>query len=150
MYLTRRVLNRTLAAAWRQKGSLVLGGAVAAALVGYVAVMPPTPPPATAASPAAPDCADAVMAAVVGQGSTAVQQQAFQCMDPDMQQRVFDQGLAAQYRSIASTAVSNVSRVATHSADDGAELVYYAANAGSQSVGFVVHLDAHGKATMIS
>ena len=150
MNLTRRVLNRTLAAAWRQKGSLLLCIGIGAAMLCYVAALPPTVPGVTPAAAAAPDCADAVMAAVVGQGAAAAQQHAFECMDPDLQQRVFAQGLAAQYRSIAATAVSDVSRVATHTADDGAELVYYSASAGSQSVGFVVHLGADGKATTIS
>ncbi len=150
--LTRRVVNRSLLALWRQRGSLVLCGGAAVALIGYAAATAPhaSGSAAPSASAATQDCADAVMAAVVGHGAPTVQQQAFQCMDPALQQQVFDQGLAGQYRALASAAVSNVSRVATHTDDDGAELVYYAANAGNQSVGFVVHLGADGKATMIS
>jgi hypothetical protein len=104
--------------------------------------------PSTAA--AAPDCADAVMAAVVGRGSPAVQQQAFQCMDPALQEKVFQQGFESQYRTLVSAAVDEVSRVGNHNNEAGAELVYYAVDAGEKSVGFVIQLSPDGKVTTIS
>jgi hypothetical protein len=147
----RRVLDRTMHGIWRQKGTLLLCSGVVAAIVGYMAFAAPTRPSLSANSAAAtPDCADAVMAAVVGRSAPAVQQQAYQCMAPDLQQNVFQDGLGAHYRTIASTTVSKVSRVGTHDADSGDKLVYYAVDAGDQSVGFVVHLSADGKVTAIS
>jgi hypothetical protein len=150
----RRVLNRALVGIWHQKRSLVFGGGVVAALVGYLTFGAPTlannASTASAAAAATPDCADAVMAAMVGHGTPTVQQQAYQCMDPALQQQVFQQGFASQYRTLASAAVNKVSRVGTHDSEAGAELVYYAVDAGEQSVGFVVHLSPDGKVTMIS
>jgi hypothetical protein len=147
----RRVLYRALAGIGRNTRSIVLGGGVVAALIGYVAFAAPSASSTIAPTAAAtPDCADAVMAAVVGRGSSTVQHQAYQCMDPDMQQRVFQEGFATQYRTIAATAVNKVSRVGTHSTEAGDELVYYAVDAGEQSVGFVVHLTPDGKVTTIN
>ena len=71
-------------------------------------------------------------------------------MGPELQQHVFQEGLGSQYRTIASAAVSKVSRVGTHEADSGTTLIYYAVDAGDQSLGFVVHLGADGKVTEIS
>jgi hypothetical protein len=90
------------------------------------------------------------MVAVVGRGAAPPQQQAYQCMDPELQQRVFQEGLGNQYRTLASTAVSKVSRVGTHDGESGTKLVYYAVDAGEQSVGFVVQLSSDGKVTAIS
>jgi hypothetical protein len=147
----RRVIHRALIGIGRNTRSLLLAGGVVAAMTGYVAFGAPHASSTTAQSaPATPDCADAVMAAVVGRGSSSVQHQAYQCMDPDMQQRVFQQGFATQYRTIAATAVNTVSRVGTHNTEAGDELVYYAVDAGEQSVGFVVHLSPDGKVTTIN
>ena len=71
-------------------------------------------------------------------------------MDPALQQKVFQQGFESQYRTLASAAADKVSRVATHDGEAGAELVYYAVDAGDQSVPFVVHLSPDGKVTNIS
>jgi hypothetical protein len=148
----RRVLNRALIGIWGQKRSLLLAGGVIAAMVGYLSLVAPSASISSAQSaPATPDCADAVMAAMVGRGTPAVQHQAYECMDPELQQRVFQQGFASQFRTIAETAVSKVSRVGTHDTEAGAEqLVYYAVDAGDRSVGFVVHLGQDGKVTTIS
>jgi hypothetical protein len=147
----RRVLYRALLGIGRNTRSLLLATGVVAALIGYVAFAAPSTSTTSAQSaPPAPDCADAVMAAVVGRGASAVQHQAYQCMDADMQQRVFQEGFATQYRTIAGTAVSKVSRVGTHNTEAGDELVYYAVDAGEQSVGFVVHLSPDGKVTTIN
>jgi len=149
-----RVVNRALVGISRQKRSLVLGGGVIAAMVVYLTFGVPTlasnPSAPAAAAAATPDCADAVMAAVIGRGTTTVQQQAYQCMDPALQQKVFQQGIESQYRTLVSAAVDKVSRVGTHNSDAGSELVYYAVDAGEQSVGFVVHLSPDGKVTAIS
>jgi hypothetical protein len=150
-YPPRRVLSRALLGLGRQKHSLLLGTGAVAAMIAYLSFAPFQAPMGSAQrASAAPDCADAVINAVVAHGVPAVQGQVFQCMDPDLRQSVLEQGLAPQYRSIASTAVSKVSRVGTHTTDTGAELVYYAVDAGDQSVGFVVHLSPDGKVTMIS
>jgi hypothetical protein len=144
-----RVVNRAVLGIWGQKRSLVVAGGMVAAMVGYLSFATPNAS-STQTAAAAPDCADAVMAAVVGRGTPAVQHQAYQCMDPAMQQRVFQQGFASQFRTIAQTAVDKVSRVGKHETQAGAELVYYAVDAGEQSVGFVVTLGPDGKVTMIS
>ena len=150
----RRVLDRTLVGIWRQKRSLVLGGGVVAAMVGYMTFGAPTlasnASTASTAAASTPDCADAVMAAVIGRGTPVVQQQAYDCMDPALQQKVFQQGFESQYRTLASVAADKVSRVGTHDSEAGAELVYYAVDAGEQSVGFVIHLSPAGKVTTIS
>ena len=147
----RRVLDRALRGIWRQKGSLLLGCGMVAAAAGYMFLGAPQIPNLGAHSAAAtPDCADAVVLAVIGRGAAPVQQQAYQCMGPELQQHVFQEGLGSQYRTIASTAVSKVSRVGTHDVEGGTKLVYYAVDAGDQSVGFVVHLNSDGKVTEIS
>jgi hypothetical protein len=146
----RRVLDRSLRGIWRQRGALLLYSGVFAAVVGYVAFSAPSTSSSSVKAASTPDCADAVMAAVVGRGTAPVQQEAYQCMGPELQQRVFQDGLGSQYRTIASTAVGKVSRVGTHQSDGGPTLVYYAVDAGDQSVGFVLHLDADGKVTQIS
>jgi hypothetical protein len=147
----RRVLDRSLRGIWRQKGSLLLFAGVITAMVGYLFFAAPTTPTSSAQVAAPPpDCADAVMAAIVGRGAPPVQQQAYQCMSPELQQHVFQDGFASQYRTIASTAVSTVSRVATHDAESGSRLVYYAVDAGDQSVSFVMHVSPDGKVTQIS
>ena len=148
----RRVLDRALLGIWRQKRSLLLYSGGVVAMVAYLSLAgTPTAPSGSAPGvAAAPDCADTVMTAVVGRGTPAAQQQAYQCMGPDLQQRVFQEGFASQYRTIASTAVNAVSRVGTHATDSGAEMVYYAVDAGDQSVSFVVHLSPDGKVTTIS
>jgi hypothetical protein len=146
----RRVLNRAFIGIWGQKRSLLLAGGVVAAMVGYLSLAPSASISSAQSTPPTPDCADAVMAAVVGRGAPAVQHQAFECMDPELQQRVFQQGFASQFRTLAEPAVSNVSRVGTHNTEAGAELVYYAVDAGDRSVGFVVHVGQNGKVTTIS
>jgi hypothetical protein len=147
----RRVLGRTLHAIGRQKGTLLLYSGVVAAIMGYMAISAPSTPSSSVKSVSAePDCADTVMATVVGRGTPLVQQQAYQCMGADLQQQVLQDGLGSQYRTIASTAVSKVSRVGTHETDGGARLVYFAVDAGDQSVGFVVHVGPDGKVTQIS
>jgi hypothetical protein len=146
----RRVVSRALVGIWNQKRSLLLATGVVAAMVGYMSFATPTTSSSAPTAAATPDCADAVMAAVVGRGTPAVQQQAYQCMDSELQQRVFQQGFASQFRAIAETAVSKVSRVGKYDNEAGAELVYYAVDAGDNSVGFVVHLTPDGKVSMIS
>jgi len=147
----RRVLDRTMHGIWRQKRTLLLYGGVVAAVIGYMAFAAQTAPSVSGKGAlAGPDCADAVMEAVVGRSAPAVQSQAYQCMGPDLQQHLFQEGLSTHYRSIASTTVSKVSRVGTHDSDSGSKLVYYAVDAGDQSVGFVVHLSPDGKVTEVS
>jgi hypothetical protein len=150
-FLPRRVLSRALLALGHQKHSLLLGSGMVAAMISYLSFAPlQAPIGGVQGASAAPDCADAVMNAIVAHGAPPVQPQVFQCMDPDLRQSVLEQGLAPQYRSIASTAVSKVSRVGTHSTASGAELVYYAVDAGDQSVGFVVQLSPDGRVKTIS
>jgi hypothetical protein len=148
----RRVVDRALIGLWRQKKSVLLYAGGVVAMVGYLSIAGPAAPtgtPVAASAAPAPDCADAVMSAVVGRSAPAVQSTAYQCLGPDLQQRVFKDGFASQYQTIASTAVRGVSRVGTHAAEDGAELVYYAVDAGDQSVPFVVQLGADGKVLTI-
>jgi hypothetical protein len=149
--VARRILVRSLHGLRRQKGSLLLSAGAIAALVGYLFVVSPNAASShvqVAAAP--PDCPDAVMAAIVGRGAAPVQQQAYQCMSPELQQRVFQDGFASNYRTLASAAVSTVSRVGTHDAESGTKLVYYAVDAGDQSVAYVMHVSTDGKVTEIS
>jgi hypothetical protein len=82
----RRVLDRTMHGIWRQKGALLVYCGVVAAMVGYLAFAAQNTPSSSKGLWVTPDCADAVMAAVTGQSAPAEQQQqAYQCMGPELQ-----------------------------------------------------------------
>jgi hypothetical protein len=153
----QRVLARAANGLWQQKPTLVVGTAIVAAMVAYFVVFTPgltaigsLGQPTAQGQAGNPDCADTVMAAVLGLGAPTVQQHAYNCMDTAFQQRVTLQDFSSQFASQRPpTQVSKVSRLGTYDAQSGAELVYYAVDAGQQSVGFVVYLNPDGKVTMI-
>jgi hypothetical protein len=147
----QRVLARAAIGLWQQKQTLVVGTAIVAGMAGYLLFAAPNFALDSAASAGqrSSDCADTVMAAVLGVGTPTVQQQAYNCMDPSFQQRVTQQDFANQFGAQTPAAISKVSRLGTYDAQSGAELVYYAVDAGQQSVGFVVYLNPDGKVTMI-
>ena len=148
-----RVVNRALVGISRQKRSLVLGCGVVAAMVAYLTFGVPTLASNTSTpAAAAPDCADAVMAAVIGHGTTAVQQQAYQCMDTSFQQRVSAQQFATQLQASGSSRgpITKVARVGTYDSPAGSTIVYYAVDTSSeQSLGFIVYLGQNGKVLTI-
>jgi hypothetical protein len=152
----QRVLARAAVGLWRAKQTLLVGGVLVGAMVGYFLVF--TPGLTAIGNPLAPagqsrgtDCADTVMAAVLGLGTPTAQQQAYNCMDTAFQQRVSLQDFSTQFASQRppGASISKVSRLGTYDAQSGAELVYYAVDAGQQSVGFVVYLNPDGKVTLI-
>jgi hypothetical protein len=150
----QRVLARAAVGLWQAKQTLLVGGVIVGAMVGYLLVVSPNFAlgiPTTQGRAANSDCADTVMAAVLGLGTPTAQQQAYNCMDTAFQQRVSPQEFSNQFASQRppGASISKVSRLGTYDAQSGAELVYYAVDAGQQSVGFVVYLNPDGKVTMI-
>jgi hypothetical protein len=169
MQLLKRILVRGGHALWAQKGFLVLGVAVIAALFAYLEIYTPTQVGAGASAQSAQgDCADTVMAALASNGGangsngssadtgsggstivargSGVQQQAYQCMDPTFQQQVSEQQFASRLQaSTAGRSITHVARVGSYDAPSGTQLVYYAVDAGNQSVGFIIYIGGNGK-----
>ena len=149
MSLVQRVATRAALGLWGQKQTLAVGVAVVAALSAYLLFY--APPEQTEAGANSRDCADTVMAALAGSGTTVgVQQQAYACMDSTFQQRVSQQQFATQLQaSTSGRTITRVARVGSYDAPSGTELVYYAVDAGNQSVGFVIYLGNNGKGLSI-
>ena len=145
----QRVLARAALGLWQQRQTLLVGGVLVGAMLAYLTLMPSLSLGNAATQSNANDCADTVMAAVVGVGTPAIQQQAYQCMDPAIQQRVSQQEFSSQFQASQIADVTKVSRLGSYGTQTGAELVYYAVDAGQQSVGFVVYLSPTGKVTKI-
>lgn len=149
--LGRQIVDRTLAGLWRQKNTLILGAGVLAGLASYSLFVAPGVPSAalaSAVSSSAGDCADTAVAALV-QRSPATLQQAYQCLDPSVQQQLSEQQFASQLQRTTTPSVTRVDRVATYRETDGATLVYYALDGGSQSVGCIIYLGPDGKVLRI-
>jgi hypothetical protein len=141
MQVGKRIVGRTLAAIWRQKQGILVGGVILAGLGGYWAVRPAQP---VASGETAGDCADTTMAALADKSNTSLQQ-AYQCMDQSFRQRVSEQQFSSQVKSAGSGPVTKVERIGTHQEPSGAQLVYFALDSGDQSIGYIVYLDPNGK-----
>jgi hypothetical protein len=147
--MLQRILTRAGLGLWHQRGTLVVGGVVVAALGAYALLMAPS---LSSAGPAAAggssrDCADTVMAAMAGAG---VHQQAYQCMDATYQQRVSEQQFSTQLQTTSrDQSITHVARVGTYEAPTGPTLVYYAVDTANASLGFIVYLGPNGKVLTI-
>jgi hypothetical protein len=145
--LGQRVVARAAVGLWQQKQTLIMGALLSGAMVGYLLIGQPALPGVAAASRA--DCADAVLSVALGAGAPAVQQQAVQCMDASLQEHSIQQELAAQFGAAGHGPISKVSRLGTYDTENGGQLVYYAIDAGTQSLGVVVYVSETGKVTRI-
>jgi hypothetical protein len=88
------------------------------------------------------------MAAIAGT-SPALVQRAYQCMTPAFQQQVTEQAFAQQVQALHTANITRVNRVGSYSTPTGGTLVYYAVDAGGQSVGYTVYLGPDGKVVQI-
>ena len=146
----QRILNRAGLGLWHQRGTLLVGAGVLAALGAYALFLGPML--SSSAGPAATgaggrDCADTVMAAMAGAG---IQQQAYQCMDASYQQRVSEQQFSNQLQTTSrDQSITHVARVGSYDAPTGPTLVYYAVDTNNSSLGFIVYLGANGKVLTI-
>ena len=141
MSLVQRIASRAARGLWLQKQTLVVGAAVVAALCAYLAFFMPAQP---SAARAGSDCADTVMAALASNGAGV--QRAYQCMDTSFQQQVSQQQFTSRLQSsTAGRTITRIARVGSYDAPSGSQLVYYAVDAGNQSVGFVIYVGDNGK-----
>jgi hypothetical protein len=146
MSIVQRIVSRALVGLWAQKQVVVVGAAIIAALAGYVLFVAPPESSQAGGSNGGRDCADTVMAALSNSGTVGTQQQAYQCMDSTFQQQVSQQQFTSRLQaSTAGRTITHVARVGSYDAPSGTELVYYAVDAGNQSVGFVIYLGSNGK-----
>jgi hypothetical protein len=90
------------------------------------------------------DCADATMAAVTLRTPDSAQA-AYHCLAPRFQQTVSEQQFTSQLGSTPALADARVSRVGTHAMANGTTLVYYALESRTESVGYIIYLDANGR-----
>jgi hypothetical protein len=147
-YVFRRVATRAIAGLWRQKQALALGTATIAVIAGYMALSPALLAAAPAAASGAVTattgtaCADTTMMAIAQKTPNALQQ-AYQCLDASAQQRMNEQQFAAQVQASGPT-VTNIARIGIYHDPSGSSLVYYALSSTTQSIGYVVYLDANG------
>ncbi|HEV7666311.1 MAG TPA: hypothetical protein VGQ62_22445 [Chloroflexota bacterium] len=145
-YLLQRIGARALAGLWRQKQTLAVGMAMLVGVVGYLVLSPTllaTPAAAAGVTPSGgTTCADTTMTAIA-QKTPAALQQAYQCMDVTFQQRTTEQQFAAQVQA-SGLVVTHIARVGVYHDPSGSTLVYYALNSTTQSIGYVVYVDANG------
>jgi hypothetical protein len=148
--MVRRVAARAGAGMWRQRGGILVGLALLAAVTGYMALgasgdgpLPLAASSGPAASPSS-DCADTAMAAIANKSPGAAQS-AYQCMDTNFQQRVPEDTFVQQIQSQALPNVNKVARVGDYPTQSGGSMVYYAVDASGQSVGYIVYLGQDGK-----
>jgi hypothetical protein len=147
--MLRRIVTRTGLGLWHQRGTVLIGGAVVAALGAYLLFLAPalSSGGSAAAGATGHDCADTVMAAMAGAG---LQQQAYQCMDASYQQRVSEQQFSNQLQTTSrDQSITHVARVGTYDAPTGPTLVYYAVDTNNASLGFIVYLGTNGKVLTI-
>ena len=147
--LLRRVVARTGIGLWRNRGGLLLAGAVSLGIGGYMLFAAPSVAPALAGSnlgsgAASTDCADTAIAAIANR-TPAAAQNAYQCMDASFQQRVPEQSFVQQIQSQSVPNVNSVARVGDYHTPTGGQMVYYAVNANGQSAGYIVYLGQNGK-----
>ncbi len=153
--MVRRVAARAGVGMWRQRGGILVGLALIAAVTGYMALGAlgenPLAAGAAGAGPAAgpsSDCADTAMAAIANKAPGAAQS-AYQCMDPSFQQRVPEQTFVQQMQSQELPNVNKVARVGDYPTQSGGSMVYYAVDANGQSIGYIVYLGQDGKVLRI-
>ena len=143
MNILQRVLFRAAVGLWAQRGVLIAGVVIVGAISSYVLFF--EPPVTTEAGVAASDCADTVMTAMAKSGDTNYTQ-AYQCMDSTFQQQISQQQFTTRLQaSTSGRTITRVARVGSYDAPSGTELVYYAVDAGTQSVGFIIYLGANGR-----
>jgi len=147
----RRVAARAGIGIWRQRGTFLVGLAVTAAVVGYMAFGTSGMAFSSAAggqAAAGIDCADTVLSAIADtSGSTP--EQAYQCMAPTYQEKVPEATFAEQLQQRTVPNVNNVARLGDYKDPTGGTMVYYAVDASGQSVGFIVYLGQDGKVQRI-
>jgi hypothetical protein len=151
--MVRHVAARAGAGMWRQRGGILVGLALIAAVTGYMAVGTTAGNPLAAAASggtAAPsgDCADTAMAAIANKSPGAAQS-AYECMDPSFQQRVPEQTFVQQMQSQELPNVNKVARVGDYPTQSGGSMVYYAVDTNGQSIGYIVYLGQDGKVLRI-
>lgn len=153
-YLLRRVAVRAGLGVWRHRGGVLLSILVTGAIGGYAAFMSAgmLPSPLAAAGGvslgANSDCADTAIAALADRSTTATRA-AYQCMAPSFRQRVTEQAFAQQMQSQNLPNVRKLTRVGDYATPAGGTMVYYAIDANSQSVGYIVYLGQDGKVLRI-
>ena len=113
--MVRRVAARAGAGMWRQRGGILVGLALIAAVTSYMALGVTGMTPLAAGSGGGTvsptsDCADAAMAAIANKSPGAAQS-AYQCMDPSFQQRVPEQTFVQQLQTQELPNVNKVARV---------------------------------------
>jgi hypothetical protein len=150
--MARRVAARAGVGMWRQRGGILVGLALIAAVTGYMALgvtseTPLAAGPGASASPTS-DCADTAMAAIANKSPGAAQN-AYQCMDSSFQQRVPEQTFVQQLQAQELPNVNKVARVGDYQSQSGGSMVYYAVDANGQSIGYIVYLGQDGKVVRI-
>ena len=149
--LLRRVAARAGMGVWRNRGGVLVASVALVGIAGYMAISGFTPMSSSAAGlggSASDNCADTAMAAFA-QKTTGAAQAAYQCMAPGFQQHVPEQVFLQQMQSSSLPDLSNLSRVADYRPSAGGEIVYYAADANGQSIGYIVYLGPDGKVQKI-
>jgi hypothetical protein len=154
-YLLRRIVERAGVGMWRNRGSMLFGVAVLAAMGGYTAygvagasAMADGAPAVAAPAAVSTSCADVAMAAVTDK-STATIDKAYDCMDPSFQAKVSQADFVSQLPSDQLQPASKISRVGDYKGPGGDTMVYYALDGTNQSVGYIVYLGDSGKVLRI-
>jgi hypothetical protein len=151
LFLLRRVGERAALGMWRNRGGLALALLVSLGLLGYVLVSPGGTAKAQAQSAptsTSADCANMVMTALTST-SAAAAQQAYQCVEPAIQQTVSEPSFVQQLQALRVANASRIDRLGTYQAPTGNTLVYYAVDTSGGSVGYVVYLGPDGKVVQI-
>ena len=151
--MVRRVAARAGVGMWRQRGGILVGLALIAAVTGYMALgvtgeMPLAEGAGASSVGPTSDCADTAMAAIANKSPGAAQS-AYQCMDASFQQRVPEQTFVQQLQAQELPNVNKVARVGDYQSQSGGTMVYYAVDANGQSVGYIVYLGQDGKVLRI-
>ena len=153
-YLLRRVAARAGLGVWGPRGGVLLSALIIVALGGYAAPMTAGLVPSSLSTGGASlgggaaDCADTAIAALADR-STAATQAAYRCMAPSFRQRVSEQTFAQQMESQNLPNVKKLTRVGDYTTPTGGTMVYYAVDANTQSVGYIVYLGQDGKVLRI-
>src|SRR5262245_47588211 len=136
--LTRTAV-RTGAALWRNRIAFGIA-ALAVAALGWFQLA--SAGPAVVGSVNG-DCADTTMAAVTTTNDDGVARAAYECLSPSMRSTSEDRWIA----NLRQHGVPNAqfSRIADHHTGDGGMMVFYSVDAGGQSAGYIVYLDAQGR-----
>jgi hypothetical protein len=149
--LLQRVAARAGIGVWRERGTVLVGLAATAVVVGYMAFGTGGLALGTAAAGASAnrtDCADTVLSAIADKsGSTT--EQAYQCMAPTFQERVPEATFAEQLQARAVPNPDSVARLGDYKDPAGGTMVYYAVDGNGQSVGYIVYLGQDGKVQRI-